>query len=224
MSLLNPSGSLHCLKGPALTNYPVAQNTTIMAWVYITAPTPTTYRGILGQQNGPLLHIGSGSSGVSAGYGSASQHSLVGRDVPVNKWTHLAMTARFISLTSVAVQGYYNGIPDVSLASTNFTYSGNNPYMVCGNFDTISSFPFSGYIQEARIWTRVMNAGEIYREMLSPVPDPAKLFLWSPFTVDQYIDKSGNNAPWTLYNNNVEITTNQIRGFPGLNLPGRYPP
>lgn len=178
---------------------PAAQNVTIMAWIYITSTSPNTYRYICSQQGaGIALILGSGTVGTTANYGSDAINNL-GRTVPINRWTHLAMTVRFDSVSRAYYTGYFNGQVDVRFDDSLRTYSTYTSWAI-GNDGTGGAFPFNGRIRDVRVWGRALSGTEVWQNMMSMTPiGPSGMIFWLPLDQDLYLDRgSGRGENFTV--------------------------
>lgn len=200
---------------------PAAQNVTMMAWVYITATSPNTYRYVVSQQSAGLaLMVGTGTAGVSANYGSNAIDNE-GRTVPVNQWTHLAMTVRFSSASRAFYTGYFNGAVDVRFDDSLRTYSTYSSWCI-GNKGVGGANPFNGYIQDVRVWRRVLTGKEIQQEMGSPSPvNSTNLIFWVPLTTSNWFDASGAGEHFTQGAQAVALTHGNIPRKPSPRLSRR---
>jgi hypothetical protein len=118
---------------------------------------------------------GGGTVGVAdvVTYGTAA--------VPVNTWTHLALT-----YDGATLRLYVNGVQVSSLAQTGNIARSTNPLQVGG--DSIYGQYFQGTIDEVRVYNRALSQAEIQTDMNTPVsgtpppPDttPPTVALTSP--------------------------------------------
>ncbi|HXD23802.1 MAG TPA: LamG-like jellyroll fold domain-containing protein [Gemmatimonadaceae bacterium] len=149
----------------------VTSSITLEAWVYPTA-TQSGWRTILQRQPDVyLLHASSGAGPLrpAAGgtfngvhYPSISAPSAI----PVNTWTHLAMT-----YDGTVLRIYVNGVQ----VATDSRNSGpiaatNNPFWIGGN-DPYGEY-FKGRIDDVRVYGRALGAAEIQSDMNRPVSAP----------------------------------------------------
>lgn len=195
---------------------PAAQNCTMMAWVYITTASPNTYRYVVSQQGAGLaLIVGSATVGTTANYGSDAINNL-GRTVPLNQWTHLAMSVRFASTTRAFYTGFFNGNVDVNFDDSLRTYSTYTSWAV-GNDALAGVYPFNGYIQDVRVWGRNLTAGEVRQEMMSMGPvNKTNMLFWLPLTTANWFDASGRGEHFTAGSVAPTITAGHIPRKPPL--------
>ncbi len=111
-----------------------------------------------GAGNPPVGYLQAG------GYGEALGNSVV----PVNQWSHLALT-----YDNASLRLYVNGILVASKAKSGTITTTASPLRIGGN-NVWGEF-FNGLIDEVRIYNRVLAAAEIQTDMNTPVGTPLQL-------------------------------------------------
>jgi hypothetical protein len=143
---------------------------TVEAWVRlpdvtsnqkIVAKSSTTNGFVLGVQNGGIypeiwtVANGTGSINFTAG------------TIPVNTWTHLAVTWE----SGVGVKAYINGMQvGQALSGTTTTITQSTNDMVIGASSWDIGFPVTGMVDEVRTWTVALDSTFIRRNMHRTVP------------------------------------------------------
>jgi hypothetical protein len=83
--------------------------------------------------------------------------------VPLNTWTHLAMT-----YDGATLQMFVNGVLVKSGAAPGAAATSSSPLQIGGN--SVWGEYFKGLIDEVRIYNRVLTGGEIQTDMGTPIP------------------------------------------------------
>lgn len=129
---------------------------TLEAWVYPTV-FPSYWRSILQKEiDSYYLMAGSNLDTPAAGgtYTSGNQNVYAGSSLPVNTWTHLAVT-----YDSASVRLYINGALVANKAQTAPLTTSTGALRIGGS-QAYGEF-FQGRIDEARIYNRALSAAEI---------------------------------------------------------------
>ena len=111
------------------------------------------------------LEATSDQSGVPAGgstFGEAWVATYGPTALPMNTWTHLALT-----YDGATLRLYVNGVQVSSLAQTGSLPTSTNPLQIGG--DSIYGQYFQGTIDEIRIYNRALSASEIQADMSTPI-------------------------------------------------------
>jgi hypothetical protein len=146
---------------------------TIEAWIYPrSAPTTSNMQAILAKwaqiaEDTPvsdsygLWFRNDATAGLSL-FGAVHQSGgsephVLGGTIPLNTWTHVAMT--FDAATGQFV-GYVNGQPVSTLTSPGAIIA-TSPNIFIGREDSLLPRPFNGLIDEVEIYSRALSAAEI---------------------------------------------------------------
>jgi len=145
---------------------------TLEAWVFPTAAaTATTWRNVLIKERsgGEIYNLYADTdTHVPAAYvvRSASPGTSVGvngvAQVPLNTWTHLAMT-----YDTATVRLYVNGTLVRSSATTGALLTSTGALRIGGN--SVWGEFFQGIIDEVRVYNRALTQAEIQTDMATPV-------------------------------------------------------
>jgi len=145
---------------------------TLEAWVFPTAAaTATTWRNVLIKERsgGEIYNLYADTdTHVPAAYvvRSASPGTSVGvngvAQVPLNTWTHLAMT-----YDTATVRLYVNGTLVRSSATTGALLTSTGALRIGGN--SVWGEFFQGMIDEVRVYNRALTQAEIQTDMATPV-------------------------------------------------------
>jgi PKD repeat protein len=83
-------------------------------------------------------------------------------DLPVNQWVHVAATFNAVTGT---MQLYINGVPDTTNQYTGGLWAANTNPLKIGSLGTpTGAAPFSGRIDEVKIFNRVLTVGEVVNQ------------------------------------------------------------
>ncbi|MEJ0038427.1 MAG: DUF4082 domain-containing protein [Gammaproteobacteria bacterium] len=132
---------------------------TLMAWVYPTSSTQTNNRTIMRREsNGYWLYGGRTSNtlrpGGGAVIGSATKSVATTSALPVNTWSHVAMT-----YDGSNVVLYVNGTAVNTVAATGNIVSGTSALWIGGN--AVLGEYFQGRIDEVRVYNRALSATDL---------------------------------------------------------------
>jgi len=135
---------------------------TLEAWVY-----PTTVNGawrdvIYKGNDNYYLEASSPNSGRSAAGGTYLSSPLYGPTLPLNTWSHLALT-----YDRVTLRLYVNGTQVASVAASAALATSANPLQIGG--DSLYGQSFTGRIDEVRIYNGALTAAQIAADMNSPI-------------------------------------------------------
>lgn len=92
--------------------------------------------------------------------GASRLTSRVSSPLTLNNWTHISVT---YSSSSGIFNIYLNGLPDTSATVTGVAPLSNSDSLYIGISG--SSTPFSGQLDEIRLWNRVLSSAEVNRNM-----------------------------------------------------------
>jgi hypothetical protein len=139
---------------------------TLEAWVYPTSGS-NWQAVLLKEQPGGLvygLYAGSSAAGVPSGYVYTSgELGLEGTAaLPVNTWSHLAVTHDGSTLRL-----YVNGTQVAARTATGSLVTSDGALRLGGNL--VWGDYFQGRIDEVRVYRRALGAGEIQADMTTPV-------------------------------------------------------
>ena len=145
------------------------------------------------------------ASGVPAGggtFGGANANAYGTAALPVNAWTHLALT-----YDGATLRLYTNGVQVSSLAQTGNIATSTNPLQIGG--DSFYGQFFQGTIDEVRVYNVALTAAQIQADMNTPIvllpPDT------QPPTVPATVTATAVNdseiiLSWTASIDNVGVT------------------
>lgn len=168
-------------------------------WVYPTS-LAAAYAGIIGGclTSNNFLNLFVKSNGKLACYagqgGSVSYDGTGTNTLAVNRWYHLAMT--YSSLTDT-IKGYVNGQLDGTGTGV-LSDIGNNHITTLGNDSTNASRFFTGILDDARVYSRVLQAWEVKEIASEP---------FRPFDIENIalmktgVAAAGFKAAWSRQSN-----------------------
>ena len=145
-------------------NAPSLQLTTGMtleAWVNPSVVT-SAWRDVIYKDNDIYFLEATSTNAGRPGGGGTFGETYGTAALPVNTWTHLAVT-----YDRVMVRVYVNGVQVSSLAATGAIATSTNPLTIGGN--THWGDWFQGMIDEVRIYNRALTQAEIQTDMVSTV-------------------------------------------------------
>ena len=139
---------------------------TVEAWVFPTALN-SWETVVLKEASGELVYGLYGDNGARRPGGwvrvaGASTSAVGPTALPVNAWTHLAMT-----YDGAQVSLFVNGTIVRTVARTGSMSNSANPLRIGGN--AVWTEFFNGRIDEVRIYNRALTAGEIQADMATPI-------------------------------------------------------
>jgi hypothetical protein len=135
---------------------------TLEAWVYPTVSSPR-WRDVIYRDKDVYYLEASSVSRVPAAGGTFASGPTYGRAaLPVNAWTHLAVT-----YDRQTVRLYVNGVQVASRAETKAIATSSSPLYIGG--DSTYGQYFQGIIDEVRIYDRALGAAEIQQDMNTPL-------------------------------------------------------
>lgn len=119
--------------------------------------------------------------------------------VPLNQWTHVAMTWN----SGGFLKGYINGVEFGSVASPSLTITNTNDmYIGKAPWNNISQNYFGGYMDEIRLWNVVRTGDEIrasmYKQLTGTEPNLAAYYSMNDGTGTTLTDNSSNTNDGTI--------------------------
>jgi hypothetical protein len=177
------------------TAIPALNDATVMCWIYL--PTVAVGYRVFVCINGTGAALETYTDGLTSNF-STSTSDYLGQAFDTNTWYHMAMTivssAGQSQRQNHIIRGYVNGKLQVQANDTS-TF-GNWTGCLVGCYQGITSYA-RAIVKDVRLWTKVLNNGEINREMQSCQASSAGLVLWSKFDDGYYVDNAGQNV-WTV--------------------------
>ena len=138
---------------------------TLEAWVD-PATTTAAWRDVIYKGNDNYYLEGTSDQSGRPGGGGTFGTTVGTSALPVNTWTHLAVT-----YDKTTVRLYVNGTQVSSLAATGAIASSTNPLSI--GSDAIWGQYFSGLIDDVRVYNTALTAAQIQTDMTTPVAPPA---------------------------------------------------
>lgn len=160
-SALSVSGGSAAVNA-APTGLPTGQNATAEAWVYPTAYNDPTYMGVVSWGvracTGTAFLMSIQNNGMlSMATWCNDTYQTKGPIVPLNTWTHIA-----ISMKGQSVTFYVNGKPVDTQTLASVPNVQNGPLAI-GCTDYLGRC-FSGYIDDVRIYSDALSMNDVYRD------------------------------------------------------------
>lgn len=137
----------------------VGSDLTVTAWIKMT--TNSSFRGIIGNDfvDGWWFNIDDGLIAFfSRGTGAFALANVTGGSVPLNTWSHVAVTWENATKT---VNGYYNGIEGISDTVQNVFVDGGNTFYIGIDSRDGLGFAFQGQIGDIAIYDHILSHNEI---------------------------------------------------------------
>ncbi len=160
---------------PDAASLDLTNGATLMAWVYPTAL--SDYRTILMKETvgGAAYYLYSGPGNLAmggGGFGGAYSEISGGAALPLNTWTHIAMT-----FNGTTFRVYRNGTQVATLAKTGSFDQSGSALRIGGNSNWNEWW--QGRIDEVRVFNRALSAAEIVTardtQLVSPPSPPVVL-------------------------------------------------
>jgi hypothetical protein len=189
---------LYCTAAAPAT-LPGTQSLTMMCWVKL-GTNPSAARSILGAVGGGITVLGiqTNTNGLNPGIICGTSSFYGPYALPSNEWRHVCCTLSSPTTASHLCQLYVNGNQVLANQSNTSTF-GNYSSFTCGSITTgFSVASLVGWVQDVRIFNRVLNVAEVRQEMNSQFPVRPGIFLNSEFKNDVRSDQSGLGHLWTL--------------------------
>nr|WP_082535520.1 LamG-like jellyroll fold domain-containing protein [Nonomuraea pusilla] len=190
---------------------------TLSAWVNPTTVTGTAWRSVVTKElssNGASYALYAANGGtVPSGWVQTDPDTSATADglspLPVNSWSHLALT-----YDGAALRLFVNGqqINQTSLGGS--LYDDGNPLRIGGN--VAWNEYFSGLIDEVRIYNRAQTAAEIQTDMTTPIGQAAPPDTQAPTAPGSLAATGGSGGAqltWTASTDNVGVTGYRIHRF-----------
>jgi hypothetical protein len=156
--VFNSSSSQYATASGDVAGFDIANAITIEAWIY---PTGASCSGnIVGKATSYFVYCVSGDLAYAMGGQSGWSGVSTGITIPVNQWTHIALTrAASTAEANIYIDGslIYSGTADG--AGTAALTNSSNLFNVGGR-DGSSGF-FTGQIDEVKLWNVARNASQV---------------------------------------------------------------
>jgi hypothetical protein len=156
--VFNSSSSQYATASGDVAGFDIANAITIEAWIY---PTGASCSGnIVGKATSYFVYCVSGDLSYAMGGQSGWSGVSTGITIPVNQWTHIALTrAASTAAANIYIDGnlIYSGTADG--AGTAALTNSSNLFNVGGR-DGSSGF-FTGQIDEVKLWNVARNASQV---------------------------------------------------------------
>jgi len=172
------SGGTQRVAVPDAASLRISGPITVAAWVKPTADTPNYQKGVVSKFNlspnidGYWLDLGWSNQGnnvpsFTLGNGTATAGAATGTALPLNQWTHIAGVYDG-SNVMIYVNGTLMGTQSNSGAGAILPTAGNTSELHIGSDYGINVF--TGNIDEVRIYSRGLNAGDlnVLKTMVQP--------------------------------------------------------
>ena len=217
MSVLIPAGgSSHLRFALAQAAY---QNYTMMCWGALSTTNTVYYRTFAsieyGATGADTVFIETDTDGLTLIFGTP-RHT-VGIDGTFKLtplvWYHLAITFNSVATYNSNVCGYVNGKQYLNYHDVD-SYILATTGVVVGNMGPTdySNNTLSGYVQDFRLWNRILSPSEIQDEYRSGVPvNRKRMICWSPFDTSLTADLSGNGHVWTNTSSLATLVGGKLR-------------
>ena len=171
--------------------FTLGQTFTVECWIYRTSNDDGTIVGrwFAGDASGWLFHIYS-TGRLSFGIGTGSYSNTSNSTLPLNTWTHVA-----VSNDSTSKRLYINGVLDGTFASDNITLLGSLNLTICQNSGGGTGWP--GYISNLRI----VKGTALYTSNFTPSSTPLTAVANTVLLTCQsnrFVDNSTNNFAITV--------------------------
>ena len=155
---------------PDSPNLHLTTQMTLETWAYPTASSEGWRDLIMKEQpGGAAYYLASRSPSENPACGIYTGESLVellaGTALPLNTWTHVAMTCNGTTMSL-----YRNGTLVGTLAQPGPTAVSTDPLRIGGN--SVWDEFFQGRIDEVRIYNRALTVNEISADMNAPINSP----------------------------------------------------
>ncbi len=155
-------GASDYISVPDAASLDLSDQMTLSVWVYLKthatqyilskAPFPNNSGYALGSTSGQLLGQAWDSSGTA--------FTIQGGTILTNTWTHLAATFQ----RNGQITGYVNGVPVGNIAAgANAIGTNDIPLVIGAAAWATNSYGVNGFVDEARVYNRVLSATEIAR-------------------------------------------------------------
>ena len=176
---------------------------TLEAWVYPTAPM-TDFRALVVKNYVYYLYTsvrGYCGDGMTLG-GFSGKHACHAQPLPLNTWTHLALTYDGSTVTL-----YKSGVQVASAPATGTMSNTSGPLQV-GASQYGEHFP--GLVDEVRIYNRALTAAEVQTDMSTPIGTQP------PFqSFDLAVTKAGRNSGTVISSpTGIDCGTDCIESYP----------
>jgi hypothetical protein len=191
---------LYCTAAAPAT-LPATQSLTLMCWVKL-GTNPSASRAILGAcpaGGAGYFGIETNTNGLTPGMSVGTSSFYSPYNLQSSTWYHLCATIKSATTASHLTQFYVNGVQVLANQNNTTTFTGAYASFTCGSLSTgFSTASLVGWVQDVRIFTRVLTPTEVRTEMNSQFPVRPGIFLHSEFYNDVKRDQSGMGHLWTL--------------------------
>ena len=172
------------------------QNLTLMCWVMLLTPNPSSWRAILCATTNFMIQTN--ADGLTPGCSTPGQTGSYGPSPMVpGVWYHLCASTQYVSTNVHIINLYVNGVWVVQNVTQTPTYAVYGYYVV-GSSTAVAGGgnPLNGLVADVRTFTRILTPSEVWREYKSKIPIAPGLHLWSTFANDIVTDQSGYGHIW----------------------------
>jgi glucose/arabinose dehydrogenase/PKD repeat protein len=167
---LSFNGSSASVTVPDSSSLDLTNGMTLEAWVNPSAAGGPWRTVVFKQNGGGMVYALYSNNGANRPAGQVNilgeQNALGAAVVPANTWTHLATT-----YDGATLRFYANGTQVGSRAQTGNIPASTGALRIGGN--AVWGEWFAGLIDEVRIYSRALNAGEIQTDMATPIGAPS---------------------------------------------------
>jgi subtilisin-like proprotein convertase family protein len=189
----------------------------IEAWIYPTATTSSA-PAIVGKgdaTNVGFMFMWTSSGLLSMRFGNTSTTNTGGTIVPLNQWTHVAVTWTG-GAGNYTVTFYVNGVQSGSPVTNTGSWNVTNDSLTIGSIRApFGGKNFYGYIDEVRYWYDVRTEAEIRYNRFTGIGDGGGANTGGALTSSTFY--AGCNCSWTF---NAGGVYDDIGGFDGFHRNG----
>lgn len=165
---LSFNGSNSLVTIPDKSSLDLTKGMTLSAWVHPTSKLKSWKSLVAKERTGGLAYALQANSDVNrpstvVHIGTSYRHLSKGKQLPINKWTHLAAT-----YDGSSQRLFINGVQVGSRSQTGTISVSANPLRIGGS-TVLARRHFKGLIDEVRVHNRALNAKEIAAMSKQPV-------------------------------------------------------
>jgi hypothetical protein len=191
---------LYCTAAAPAT-LPATQSLTLMCWVKL-GTNPSASRAILGAApafGAGYFGIETNTDGLTPGLSVGTSSFYSPYALQSSTWYHVCASIKSATTSSHLTQFYVNGVQVLANQNNTTLFAAAYASFTCGSLSTgYSTAQLVGWVQDVRIFTRVLTPKEVQIEMHAQFPVRPGLFLHSDFYNDVRQDQSGVGHLWTL--------------------------